>query len=65
MSQGADVDPNDALRCPTPASLRPKNITAVVAVAVVMISPSPIGLKDITAVVAVTVHPSSVGFLLF
>ena len=65
MSQLTDVDVNDTLPCPLPASLRLRNITAVVAVTVVMISTSPIGLKDITAVVAVTVDPSSVVLLFF
>ena len=46
-----------------PTSLTPKNIMAVVAVVVVMISPFPVGLKDITAVVAVMVDLSSIGFL--
>ena len=43
MSQVTDVDVNNAFCCPTPASLRPKNITAAVVVMVVMISPPPIG----------------------
>ena len=41
-----------------PTSLRPKNITATVAVTVVMINPSPVGFL---AAVASTVDPSSAG----
>ena len=65
MSQVTDVDVNNALPCPMSASLKLRNITTIVVVTVVIISTSPIGLKDITAVVTVMVDPSSVASLLF
>ena len=66
MSQVTDVDVNNALPCPMSASLNKlRNITTIVVVTVVIISTSPIGLKDITAVVTVMVDPSSVASLLF
>ena len=57
-----DVDVNNALSCLMPTTLRPKNITAVVAAMVAMSGPSPIGFL---AAAAPTVDPSLIDFLMF
>ena len=61
INHANNVDVNNALPCLMPTSLRPKNVTVVVAATVIMISPSPIGFL---AAVASTVVPSSIVFLL-
>ena len=53
-----DVDVNNAPCCPMPNSLRPKNITAVVEVTVVMSSPSPKVIGSLLAVAATMVSSS-------
>ena len=56
-----DINVKNALCCPTPTALRPKNIPAVVAATVVMSSPSPI--RFLTAVAStVAMTPSSIAF---
>ena len=65
MGKLTDVNVNNALPCPMPASFRLRNITAVLAIVVVLISPSRIALTGITAVVVVTVYPSSLGIYCF
>ena len=54
-----DVDVNNALCCPMPNALRPKNITTAVEVMVVMSSPSLKAMGSSSAVVATVVMDAS------